>query len=47
MAELAAVAPGREVRDHVELLTFGDERLLEREVVARRDDQLLWGSPLS
>jgi len=41
VAEPAAVTPGRDVRDDVELLAGVEERLLEQEVVARRDEQLV------
>ena len=43
--ELAAIAADRDVRDDVELLPGFAERALEREVVARRDDQLSCGAP--
>ena len=41
MAEAATVAARRDVRDDVELLARVEERLLEGEVVARGDDQLV------
>ena len=41
MTELAAVLPGREIGDDVELLACLEESALERQVVARRDDQLV------
>src|SRR3954467_9160762 len=41
VAGRAAGPAGREIRDDVELLTRFDERALERQVVARRDDQLM------
>ena len=39
--ELAAVGAGGDVRDDVDLLAGGLERALDREVVARRDHELV------
>ena len=47
VAELAAVPPGCEVGDDVELLPCVEEGLLEREVIAGGDEQLVPGSPFT
>src|SRR5690349_22207738 len=41
VAETPPVAPRREVRDDVELLAFVQQRLLERDVVPRRHEELV------
>src|SRR5207247_1130913 len=47
VAEAAAIASGGEIGDDVELLSRLEQRLLEREVVARRDEELVRQAPLA
>ena len=47
VAEAAAIATGRDVADAVECLARVRERLLERELVARRDEERMAGAALA